>query len=286
MNKAHLAKSVGTLVRLEPPAGNAEGASFDDDWLIVDVTAEFVELENSRTRQRTRVALDGVYTFHDDANRTTASQRFGFLVLHAQVELRDAAIDVRPFPSPRQPVRERPALRSHAQRLPKPDGMPQGGYPCPVLSVRGAPGTANVRGRLLKSADVLVENSGGPCTLVAYATLVGAAPGLGQPSARWEYFARPVKGGYGLSVYSVATIEPPDSGALRVVKVRGEGLDMRERYEGNEHLWLEVQWEFYLEDAARLAKVLICKSRVSLNERRDGFVVEVRDSVALPVAKG
>jgi len=57
MNNTHLPKSIGTFVRLEPPAENPEGAPLDDDWLIADVdtAAGFVELENSRNSHRTRV---------------------------------------------------------------------------------------------------------------------------------------------------------------------------------------------------------------------------------------
>lgn len=140
-------------------------------------------------------------------------------------------------------------------------------------------------GRLLPSADVVVENSGGPCTLVAYATLVNAAPGLGSPSARWEYAPRSVKGGHGQSVYSVATLELPDSGTRRIVKVRGEGMDKRERYQTDDRLWFDVEWEFYVEEAGHLAKVLTCASRVSLNDQRDGLLVDVRGTVALATGR-
>lgn len=120
------------------------------------------------------------------------------------------------------------------------------------------------------SADVVAENSGGPCTLVAYSTLAKAAAELRQPLAKWEYYARPIKGGYGQRVHSVATLEPPDSSPLRVVKVRGEEMAMRERYEGVAH---------------RLAKVLTCTSRVLLNEQRDGFLIALRNKIALAVGK-
>jgi hypothetical protein len=285
MNKAQLAKSIGTLVRLQPPAEDAEGTSFDDEWLIADITESFVELENGRTHQRTRIALDGIYTFHDDANRTTASQRFGFLVLHAHLELRDAGIDVRPFPSPRQPARGRSSVPQQTWRAPESDGASRQTTESPALSVHAVAGTANVGGRLLRSADVVVENSGGPCAVVAYATLGDVAPSLPRRSARWEYYSRSVKGGHGQTVYSVATLEPPGSNARRVVKVRGEEMAMRERYEHDDELWFDVGWEFYLEDAGRLAKVLTCTSRVSLNEQRDGLLIEVRDTFALAVGQ-
>lgn len=168
-----------------------------------------------------------------------------------------------------------------AQRLATPDVVSQSASQSPALSVRAVAGTASVGGRLLPSADVVVENSGDPCTLVAYATLANAAPGLGSPSARWEYAPRSVKGGHGQSVYSVATLELPDSGASRVVKVRGEGMDKRERYQTDDRLWFDVEWEFYVEEAGHLAKVLTCASRVSLNDQRDGLLVDVRGTVAL-----
>lgn len=284
MNKTHLAKSIGTLVRLQPPAENAEGMPCNDDWLIVDLTERFVELENGRTRQRTRIALDGIFSFHDDANRTTDTQRFGFLVLHAHVELHDKGIEVRPFPSPRQPARER-ATHQPQTWAREPDVAPHASPKSPALSVRAAAGTTGVRGRILQSADVVVGNSGGQCTLVAYATLANAAPNLRRPTAKWDYYPRPVKGGHGRSVYSVATLEPPDSDVRRVVKVRGEEMATRERYEADDDLWFEVEWEFYLEDAGHLTKVLSCTSRVSLNEQRDGFSIVVRDTVALAVGQ-
>ncbi len=46
-----------------------------------------------------------------------------------------------------------------------------------------------------------------------------------------------------------------------------------------------MEWEFYVENVGRLAKVFTCTSRVSLNEHRDGLVVDVRDKAALAVAK-
>jgi hypothetical protein len=94
-----------------------------------------------------------------------------------------------------------------------------------------------------------------------------------------------VKGGHGQSVYSVATLELPDSGALRVVKVRGEGMDKRGRYQTDDRLWFDVEWEFYVEEAGHLAKVLTCASRVSLNDQRDGLLVDVRDAIALATGR-
>lgn len=284
MNKNHLSKSIGTLVRLEPPAEDADGSARDDDWRILDVKGGFVELENTRAFQRTRIAFDGIYTFHEDPNRATTLQKFGFLVLHVQVHLEPGGIDVRPFPSPRQPARH-PAPVPQAQAQPIPVIVPQEPKSAsPALSVRAVTGTANVRGRLLHSADVVVENSGGPCTLVAYSTLTSATPGQ-KPPARWEYHPRSVRGGFGQSVYSVATLEPPDSSGLRVVKVRGEDMAMRGRYEGVGVLWFDVEWEFYVDEDGRLEKVLTCTSHVSLNEERDGLLVDVRDKAALAVGR-
>lgn len=177
------------------------------------------------------------------------------------------------LPSPRQ-------ANAQIQQVAASNIVSQGGTASPALSVRAVAGTASVSGRLLPSADVVVDNSGGPCTLIAYATLADAAAGLGRPSARWEYAPRPVKGGHGQSVYSVATLESPDSSARRLVKVRGEAMEMRERYETDGHLWFEVAWEFHVEVAGHLAKVLTCSSHVSLDEHRGGFLIDVRDRVA------
>jgi hypothetical protein len=189
------------------------------------------------------------------------------------------------LPSQRQPTRDGPTQPPQAQRLPASDVVSRGGSQSPALSVRAVAGTASVGGRVLQSADVVVENSGGSCTLVAYARLANAISGLGPSTTRWEYDPRSVKGGYGQSIYSVATLEPPDTDTRRVVKVRGEAMAMRERYEGDDRLWFDVEWEFYVDDAAHLAKVLTCTSRISLNEQRDGFLVEVVDTVALASAK-
>ena len=61
----------------------------------------------------------------------------------------------------------------------------------PAISVRATPGTANVRGRLLASADIVVENSGGPFTLVTHAKLGHVSQSL-EGFAHWEYMPRGV----------------------------------------------------------------------------------------------
>ena len=150
----------------------------------------------------------------------------------------------------------------------------------PAISVRATPGTANVRGRLLASADIVVDNSGDPFTLVAHAKLGQVSPSL-EGFAHWEYMPRPVNGGHGKSTYSVATLEPATLGEQRVIKVRGEQMAMVKRWDCTAAVWFDVECELFVEDRGHLTRAMTFTARVALNEARDGFVLTVRDRVAL-----
>lgn len=150
----------------------------------------------------------------------------------------------------------------------------------PAISVRATTGTASVRGRLLPSADIVVENSGGPFTLVAHAKLGQLSPTL-EGHAHWEYVSRPVNGGHGKSTYSVATLEPAAPGEQRIVKVRGEQMAAVQRWECTDAIWFDLEWELYVENDGHLTKAMTFTARVALNEGRDGFVVAISERVAL-----
>ena len=102
MNKDHLPKLLGDVVKLQPHAIDVNGEPSDDDWTIDAATKERLELRNLRTGHVAVVASDGVYSYFVDANRTTVERRFRFLQLHMQVTtLSDGSTDVRPLPPPR-----------------------------------------------------------------------------------------------------------------------------------------------------------------------------------------
>jgi hypothetical protein len=101
MNKARAAKLVGQVVRLQPAARRA-GVLADDDWLVAAVTDESVKLEHTETKTATLVGLDSIHSYQTDPNRDTSSQKYGFLLLHAQVEIAaDGTVSVTPLPPPR-----------------------------------------------------------------------------------------------------------------------------------------------------------------------------------------
>jgi pimeloyl-ACP methyl ester carboxylesterase len=92
---------------------------------------------------------------------------------------------------------------------------------------------------------------------------------------------RPVNGGHGKSTYSVATLEPVTLGEQRVIKVRGEQMATAKRWDCTGAVWFDIECELYVEDQGHLTRAMTFTARVALNEARDGFVVTVRDRVAL-----
>src|SRR5258706_3320233 len=103
MKKDQLARSVGVLVRLEPPARNETGKKLDDDWEVIAVEDDAVTLQHVPTRSNVLIGPDAIYNFTTDPNRRRSrDERCGFYVLFIQLTiLADKTVRVRALPPPR-----------------------------------------------------------------------------------------------------------------------------------------------------------------------------------------
>lgn len=159
----------------------------------------------------------------------------------------------------------------------------------PRISIEVAPGTARMPdGRMMPSADVIVDNSGSPFTLVSHATLLAVAPGFDWDTAdRWEYEPRLMKGGHGKAWFHIATLSTTgaESGTHWLVKVRGEHMGVIRRWEGHGELWFDVQWLLYTEIESMLKEVGRVRARVLLAHDQRGFVVlKTEEEIVAPLS--
>ncbi len=104
MNRAKLQKSISTHVvhvSLQPLAirlderGN-ELATLNDDWRIVRVTDEIVEIRNIHTDHSIELGTDHVHHFDTNPGRSAPGVKYGFLTLTVQLFIQGHAIHLRP----------------------------------------------------------------------------------------------------------------------------------------------------------------------------------------------
>jgi hypothetical protein len=81
MKTDELAKSVGDIFKLDPPAVDTRGVSVDDDWKLIEVLDGRAKLENTRTAAVALIGLDGIYSRFSDPARTTPNQKYAVLQL-------------------------------------------------------------------------------------------------------------------------------------------------------------------------------------------------------------
>jgi hypothetical protein len=66
MKKSQIKKNIFHRVKLFPSAkhvkGNVESGAFDDDWIIMKVNDEGVEINNTRTGHTTILGFDHIYS--------------------------------------------------------------------------------------------------------------------------------------------------------------------------------------------------------------------------------
>ena len=102
VNKGRLAKSIGSHCRLDPAAKGPRGQPQDDDWLVKNVTDDSCTLENTRTEATAVLGIDHIHSWLSDPERTTPTQRYGFLQLHVDVKIATTGrVSVTPLPPPR-----------------------------------------------------------------------------------------------------------------------------------------------------------------------------------------
>lgn len=142
-------------------------------------------------------------------------------------------------------------------------------------------GTARLDGRLLPSADIILDNSGEPFVAFAVARLL-TVHGAEPTDDRWEYESRVVRGGGGKSWYHIATLETTrtDSATEWLVKLRGEHMTVVRRWQGDGPLFFDVEWTFSVEIRAMLYEFASVLMRVSLDPERLRFsVAKVREDI-------
>jgi hypothetical protein len=104
MNKAGLKKSIGYRVQIRPPALDSQGRSVDADWIIQDVTDEYLSLQMTGYGYLAKLGLDHVYSFLSNPQRDTDQIRFGFLQLLVQITVRGTDVHIDPIPPPKAPI--------------------------------------------------------------------------------------------------------------------------------------------------------------------------------------
>jgi hypothetical protein len=92
MNKEQLAKNIGRVVRLRPPATTPSGQRLDDDWRIASVTDSRAELRRIPDEAPLRLGLDHLHRYSSDPDRDDETNApYGFLVLTEKVVRGDDA---------------------------------------------------------------------------------------------------------------------------------------------------------------------------------------------------
>ena len=146
----------------------------------------------------------------------------------------------------------------------------------PQLAFKGVCGTARWDGKQLRSADLVIENSGHPFNLVAVAKLVQAAPGLKfLDTDESRYRPRKVMGGKDATFFHVATVERIAKGQPNVVEVRGEDMTSLRAWKAQPEMWFDVRWTLMREHESMLSDVAVVTTRVTLAPNHKTFAVTV-----------
>jgi hypothetical protein len=109
MNLEQLKKNKGWRVQLEPPEChlNELGRQLPpshDDWLIRDVSAEIVDIANTRTSHIYTLGKDHIHHFTTNPDRSRGDVRYGFLTLHVQLFVQGLRVWIRPNAKPGESV--------------------------------------------------------------------------------------------------------------------------------------------------------------------------------------
>ena len=109
MNWDQMKKNIGAHVQLRPIAHRLDEhggklLAIDDDWLIEEVTADGVRIENLRTHQTTTLGKDHVYGWSSNLDRSLTGVKCGFLTLNMQIFLKPTGLSITPTPRPGEAV--------------------------------------------------------------------------------------------------------------------------------------------------------------------------------------
>lgn len=117
MNWKQLQKAtMGKIVQLQPPARffdstDVELPVLNDDWIINSFPAEDqFELLNLRTKTSAILTKDALYNYSDNGPRSAAdleARQFGFLILKAEILVRNGVVSIRPNARPGESVGQR-----------------------------------------------------------------------------------------------------------------------------------------------------------------------------------
>lgn len=149
--------------------------------------------------------------------------------------------------------------------------------PGPILTFKRQSGTARTANHL-RSADLVIENSGGDFVLIARCKLVAAAPGMEFLDAdEWEYIGRMVDGGMGRTVFHIATVREVAIGDS-VVTVVGEMMRTIHSWRTSQHpeLWFDVKWTLLKKNLGMLSELAVVTTHVKLAADGKTFDVDIR----------
>ena len=94
-------ETIGELVRLRPPAQGPGGEELDEDWRVVELRDEAVQLVNEGRGTEALLGLEHIFNYFSYPARTANAQRSGFLQLHSQVRIgADGRVTVEPLFQP------------------------------------------------------------------------------------------------------------------------------------------------------------------------------------------
>ncbi len=101
-------ETIGQLVRLRPPAQGPGGEELDEDWRVVGLRDDAVQLVIEGRGTQALLGLDHIFNYFSYPART-GPQRSGFLQLHSQVRIgQDGGVTVEPLLQPGVAAARRP----------------------------------------------------------------------------------------------------------------------------------------------------------------------------------
>lgn len=120
MNLRELKKNSGVRVQLQPTAirldeNGLELPTIDDDWTIVAVGENTINLSNIRSSHIATLGNDHVHHYTTNPGRSQSEMKFGFLTLHVQIYLQRENLWIRPTLRPGE--RLAPPMVTVAERV-------------------------------------------------------------------------------------------------------------------------------------------------------------------------
>jgi hypothetical protein len=109
MNLEQLKKNIGQHLRMVPIACRLdefgeEPQRIDDDWLLQEVTTDYLMVQNIRTAHIIKLGKDHVHHYTSDPNRVQGNAKFGFLTLNVQIFIKGVNASIYPNSRPGEPV--------------------------------------------------------------------------------------------------------------------------------------------------------------------------------------